>query len=488
MKLRLIISAAVIGLIILFLPYVLLAFESFGQGVFALVMVFSFVIVGYYVFGGLAKLMVYSIYFIALLLGLFFLDEAYQVTVSLISTFIILTNPLQRLEKKLAKKISKEFNDPIKINISGTYWPYFEYRREMKELYHLPQSKKLHQNKSYLLLRQFVTVLFLFAATFLLIQETSSIANDLSQFEWSAFFNIYIVLWFYLMSYYAYKKALTTVFRVLVLGMIPMMMYALSLSSISGYFKLITLIVVGVISVGIIIYEWNQYYQRVSFDTYSYTDSERGLEVFANALFEPLIYNDTYILSATYRIKISLNTWNKHLQKIVVYANMHRILITAYAYGEEMLYVFTDFHYQDRRKIDRFKTFLESIFMMGIPFEFQQDRHKTIYEKNFFHKDEYIIARAKHLARYLKDISNETLVIISFIMYIETKKDLDNIKKTRQVTLLSDIHVTDYYAIKIDVPVVNNDIIIEKAVKQLLFDMKANKGNFVRILVSKIHV
>ncbi len=488
MKLRLIISMIIISLLIIFLPYVLVVFEPFGQGVFALVMVFTLVIVGYYVFGGVAKLIVYSIYFLLLILGLLLLDEIYQVTISLVLTFIILTNPLQKLEKKIAKRISKEFNDPIKINISGTYWPYFEYRREMKELYHLPQSKKLHQNKKYLLLRQFSTILLLFSATFLFIQETSSIANDLNQFQWQAFFNVYIVLWLYLMAFYAYKKGLTTVFRTLVLGMIPIMMYAIITSSMSNFIKIVTVSVVGIISIGVIIYEWYQYYQRVSFDTYSYDDKELGLKVYANALFEPLIYNDTYILSARYRIKISVDTWHKHLNKIIVFANFHRILITAYAFGDEMLYVFTDFHYQDRKKIDRFKTYLESLFLVGIPYDFQQDRHKTLYEKNFFHKDGYIIARAKHLAKYLKDISNETLIIISLIMYVETKNDLDNIQQLRQVTILSDIHVTDYYAIKIDVAVVNHDVVIEKNVRQLLNDMNQHHGNFVRILVSKINI
>ncbi|MGA0352007.1 MAG: hypothetical protein ACO3MF_04615 [Acholeplasmataceae bacterium] len=326
----------------------------------------------------------------------------------------------------------------------------------------------------------------LFVATFLLIQQASSIANDLNAFQWNAFFNIYIVLWLYLMAYYAYKKGLTTVFRILVLGTIPIIMYAVILSSIVLYIKLIIVIVIGVISVGLMIYEGYQYYQRVSFDTFSYKDHEKQLTVYANSLFEPLIYNDTYILSATYRIKVSLNTFHKHFQSIIVYANFHRILITAYAYGHEMMYVFADFHYQDRKKIDQFKTFMESKFMMGIPYEFQQDRHKTLYEENFFHKDAYIIARAKHLAQYLKEISNESVIVISVIMYFNRLEDANQMENSHKITILSDIYVSDYITVKIDLPLVNNKHLIETSTQALLNEMREHQGHFVRILVSKI--
>ena len=145
MKVRLITSIILLVCMALLFPYAIIQLEPFGQGVFSLVLFFSLVVVGYYIYGGLAKLTIYSIYLILLFLGLLYLPDAYQVTVSLVGTFIIITNPLQNFEKYIAKKMSKEFTNPIKINISGTYWPYFEYRREMKEFYHLPQIKKLHQ-------------------------------------------------------------------------------------------------------------------------------------------------------------------------------------------------------------------------------------------------------------------------------------------------------------------------------------------------------
>ena len=290
------------------------------------------------------------------------------------------------------------------------------------------------------------------------------------------------------MAYYAYKKGLTTVFRVLVLGMIPIIMYAMITSSIVGYFKLIIVIVIGMISVGLMIYEGYQYFQRVSFDTFSYHDQEKKLIVYANSLFEPLIYNDTYILSATYRIKISLDTFHKCFQTIIVYANFHRILITAYAYGHEMMYVFADFHYQDRKKIDQFKTFMESKFMMGIPYDFQQDRHKTIYQENFFHKDAYIIARAQHLAHHLKEIANESVIVVSVIMYFNQLEDAHHMERFHKITILSDIYESNYITIKIDLPLVNNKHLIEKTIQALLKEMREHRGQFVRILVSKIDV
>lgn len=468
-------------------PYAIIAFEPYGQGVFSLVLFFSIIIVFYYIYGGVAKLLVYMIYFMFTILSLIYLPKDYQVTVSLVSTFVLLINPLQKLEAHISTKMRKEFIHPIKINMSGTYWPYIEYRRDMKEFYHLPQIKKLHHNKAYLRMRQFVTIVFIFLATFLLIQEASSIANDLNAFKWHSFFNIYIVLWLYLMGYYAYKKGLTTVFRTLVLGTIPVIYYAMFSSPIDTILKLVLIGIITVISISLIAYEWYQYFQRVSFDTFSYVDTEKKLKVYANALFEPLIYNDTYILSAIYRIKISLDTFHQHFQKIIVYANIHKILITAYGYGEEMLYVFADFHYRDRKKIDQFKTYMESKFKLGIPYKHQEDRHKTLYEENFFHKTPYIIARAKHLASQLKNISNETIIVVSIIMYFDTLEDVEDMKKTYQITMLSDIYVSNYFTIKIDLPVVNNHHVIESSVKTLLQDMKKSNGQFVRILVSKIN-
>jgi hypothetical protein len=151
-----------------------------------------------------------------------------------------------------------------------------------------------------------------------------------------------------------------------------------------------------------------------------------------------------------------------------------------------MLYVFADFHYKKRKKVDLFKTFLESKFIMAIPYTLETDVHKFKYEQTFFHRLPYITARAKHLAQLLKDLSNEPIIIVTMIMYFESLKDVESFKLTYPILVLSDIHVTDYIAVKVDIPLNNNDYIITQEITKLYETMKSHQGNFVRILVSKL--
>lgn len=486
MKLRLILSACMGFISIVMIPSAIIFFEPYGQGVFYVVFIFIIINIVYYIYGGFAKFFTYIIYFMFTLIGFIYFDESYQVLISLLAAFTMIVHPLHFLELHLEKKMSHEFTNPILLNMRGSYWPYFQYREDMKSFYHLPQQKKLKTNKKYLLLRQLTTLLLLFLGLFIFLNNTSSVINDLERFNWNAFFELYVVLWIFLMSYYAFKKGFTTVFRAFLLGVLPIVHYFIFETYFDFYVKLLLSAVFGTFALTIIIYEWKAYYQRVSFDSYAYNDEERQLKVYANALFEPLVYNDTYILSATYRLKISLNTFHKHFHDILVFANFHRFLLTAYAYGDEMLYVFADFHYRKRQKVDLFKTFMESKFIMAIPYTLETDLHKQIYEKNFFHRLPYIIARAKHLAQLLKTLSNESVIVATMIMYFESVSDLEKFQAFYQVLVLSDIHVSDYLAVKVDVPMNNNDYIIASEMTKLFETMRLHNGTFVRILISKL--
>ena len=236
----------------------------------------------------------------------------------------------------------------------------------------------------------------------------------------------------------------------------------------------------------IVVFEFNRYFERVSFDSFDYIDEKTHQHVYANSLFEPIIYNDTYILSAHYLIKISLTTFHQHLRDILMYTNKKHIILTAYAYGEEMLHLYADFHFKDRPKVDLFKTYLESLFIVGIPYELIEDKHKNIYEKRFYHQSSYIIARANHLSKQLEDVSNEKVVVISLMMYFENQETLSIIQKTYQFQLLKEMSTESYFTIKIDLPMVNNPHLITQSVRDVLSLMNQHQGQFIRILVSKI--
>ncbi|MGB0203342.1 MAG: hypothetical protein ACPGJL_04020 [Acholeplasmataceae bacterium] len=486
MKLRLSLSVIILILVMILYPSLLILLEPYGQGIVTVILICILAMLSFFVFSGVQKLLVYTIYIGITLLFLFLFPADYQVLIGLIASLIMIIHPLSKFEFYLSKKMSPSLKSPIRIHLSGSYWPYFEYRKAMKAYYHLPQSKKLHKNKWYLLSRQLTTLGLLFAGIFLIINETSNIVNALNAFSFIRFFNLYIVFLLILMSYYAYKKGFTTVIRALMIGILPMIIYILLTASFDAYLRLPMLLMVSTVFAFIFVFEYQRYYDRVTIDVFDYHDEENNRIVYANSLFEPIIYNDTYILSSHYLIKISLTTFHKHLHEILKYMNKHHLILTAYAYGEQMFHLYADFHFKDREKVDLFKTFLESLFTIGIPFELQEDKHKLLYEKKFYHQPAYIIARARHLARQLEDVSNEKIIIVSVLMYFENKNMFSNVKKSYTFTYIESMSMDAYHTIKIDVPVPNNGFVVETTVKDILSVMSLNKGHFIRILISKI--
>jgi hypothetical protein len=486
MKVRLVTSSIILIVLFIIYPSLLLLLEPYGQGIISVIFICTIAMLSFFVFSGLDKLIVYIVYIFFTILFLFLLPKDFQVLTALTATFIMIIHPLSSLEKKLSKVIDPNLTNPIRIHISGSYWPYFEYRSSMKAFYHLPQSKKLHQNKWYLLSRQFATLFLLFFGIFILINETSAIINALDNFSLSRFISLYVVFWFILMSYYSYKKGFTTVLRALMLGIFPMIFYVLFVVSIENYFKFPMMIMLVIVFLFIVIFEFNRYFERVSFDAFDYIDAKTHQHVFANSLFEPIIYNDTYILSSHYLIKISLTTFHQYLRDILIYANKKHIILTAYAYGDQMLHVYADFHFKDRLKVDLFKTYLESLFIVGIPYELIEDKHKNVYEKRFYHQSSYIVARANHLSKQLEDVSNEKIVVISLFMFFEDKDVLHLIQKYYQYQLIEEMSTNNYHTIKIDLPIVNNPYAITQTVQDVLTLMNQHHGQFIRILVSKI--
>lgn len=486
MKVRLITSSIILIVLFITYPSLLLLLEPYGQGIISVILICIMTMLSFFVFSGLDKLIVYIIYIFFTLLFLFLLPADYQVVIALTATFTMIVHPLSSLEKKLSKIIHPNLTNPIRIHLSGSYWPYFEYRSSMKAFYHLPQSKKLHQNQWYLLSRQFTTLFLLFFGVFILINETSAIINALDNFSITRFISLYVVFWFALMSYYSYKKGFTTVLRALMIGIFPMIFYILIVVSLENYLKFPMMMMLLVVFLFIVLFEFNRYFERVSFDAFDYIDEKTHQHVYANSLFEPIIYNDTYILSAHYLIKISLTTFHQHLRQILIYANKKHIILTAYAYGDQMFHLYADFHFKDRLKVDLLKTYLESLFIVGIPYELIEDKHKNVYEKRFYHQSSYIIARANHLSKQLEDVSNEKIVIVSLFMFFENLQSLTHIQKHYQYQLIKDMSTDDYHTIQIDLPIVNNPYAITQSVQEVLSLMNQHHGQFIRILVSKI--
>ncbi|MFH0767212.1 MAG: hypothetical protein V1920_03875, partial [Bacillota bacterium] len=165
------------------------------------------------------------------------------------------------------------------------------------------------------------------------------------------------------------------------------------------------------------------------------------------------------------------------------YANYFKFIITAYGNKKQTIYLYADFHEKNAKRAAKFKSYLEAKFKMSINLTLQEDPNKEIYEKLFFHSPNYIIARAQNLAGLLKDLEIKTKIIISFIVYFELEDELENFSKEYMITELEDLSDDDYLTVRVDIPSINVDYMIESKIRELLLSLLIHHGKFVRISV-----
>ena len=483
MKKRILIAIILTLLTIIFLPTALILMQLRGQVISILVSLVVLVIIGVYVFGGVPKMIIYIIYGAVTSFFLFLLPEPYHVPIVFIGTLLFILHPLSSFENYLSEKMLPEDVLPIRISIHGSYWPFYAYFKEMKNFYHLPQARKLYTKKSYLQLRQLTTILLTFVGIFLYIHAISLIANSLDDFTWRNFFIFYAVIIMFILSYYTFKKGFTSTFRTLGISLFPPMIYLILISDFPDVIKYSFATSVLVLGLVISIIELTKYYQRVAYDDYHYYDVDQQLEVFANALFEPIVYNESFTKCAHYQIKVKLETFQKQFHDILVYANFFRFIITAYAYGKEMVHLHADFHEKNEKRAEKFKVYLESKFKIGITMDLIDDPNKSSYEEKFFHRPNYIIARAQNLANLLKELEIKTKIIISIIAYFELEEELEEFQSDFQMVRLDDLSEDNYITVRIDVPSINVDYMIESKIREVLLSLMVHHGQFVRISV-----
>jgi hypothetical protein len=483
MKTRIAVAGSLTLFILVFLPIALVLADIQSQRFFLILSIILLVYLGIYVFGGVAKLVVYFIYGLVMFLTLSFLPLDYHLPFILFGTLLFVLNPLASLETYLESKMRDEDVLPIRISIYGSYWPFFSYRHEMKNYFHLPQARKLYTKSWYLYARQTTTIFLVSLGVFLFIHEINNIANSIDNFNFGNFFVLYIVIMVFILAFFSFKKGFTSTYRMLVIAMFPAFIYVVSVSELERVLKFViagTLFILGVI-VGIV--EIIKFYRRVAYDAYRYYDVDQQKEVFANALFEPLVYNESFILCGEYKIKVTLETFQKHFHEILIYANYFKFIITAYAFGQETVYLHADFHYKKGKRAHLFKTYLESMFKLAIPLELRKDPNKEIYERKFFHRPPYIIARAQHLAELLKELEIDTKIVISMILYFEREEDLHNFEEDYPILRLDQIETENTFAVRVDIPSPNLDYVIETKIREVLLSMMIHEGRFVRITV-----
>lgn len=483
MKRRLFISLGITVLLVLLMPVAIVLLEIKGQGIFSIVFVIMLLFVFIYVFFGLPKTILAAIYGCIIALLLFISNEVYHLPIAIIGSLTFLLNPLYSFENYLNKKLVKEEVLPLRFSIMGSYWPYYQYRKEMKNFYHLPQTKKLYSLKWYLQLRQVLTILLFLTGIVVLIENLSNIGIKLDDFSWINFFNFYYVVIIFLLAYYLFKKGFTTTLRTLMIAIFPPIIYTILLAPFSNPIKYSFSSATFIIFIVLGVMEIYKYYERVAFDSYHYYDIDHQIEVQANALFEPLVYNEEFINYAIYKIKINETDFNKIFNNILIYANYFRFFIVGITNDKQYISIHTNFHKKEIKRIDKFKTFLERLIESSVELTSFRDPDKAFYEKNFFHRQGYIISRAQSLASLAKELKMNENIILSMIVYFESHDNFNNFKQKYQTTILEELSEDSYISARVDILTHNVDYVIEEKLRELLLDLLIYDGNYVRIQV-----
>lgn len=442
------------------------------------ILISSFLVI--YLFFGFGKLVISLIYGMLLALFLVFLPD-YDIALIFIGTFVFALNPLDDFEQFINKNLPEEKS--IFDYLKGSYISYYNYRREIKEHYHLPQVRKTINKPWYLKVRQGVTILLSMIAMFLLIIEVNNLISFIKTFDIHLFFaSIYSVIVLVLATITLYKKGFQSTLNLLSVLVFPAITYSLFL--IKPMYVGLILGFIGVLgTVAMSIYQYYQFRERIVFESFHYYDSNLQAEVYANALFENYIYDENYIHSTTFSLTIDYYDFIKKFHNIVVYADLRKVFITAYTIKQNRITLYTEFHKNDYLKIDKFKKYLSDLYSKDISIKITEDEHKTIYEEKFFHNDNYIVSRAIYLSSMLKKLNIKSGVVISIIAYF---KNLDNIialSKKYNMSRIPELDLEGVLTTKIDIRVNNVDYLIENNIREILLDLLIYQGKYIRLNV-----
>lgn len=436
------------------------------------------------VFSGMPKFLIALIYGLITLLFLALFPE-YNLAFILIGSLLFVLNPLSDLESIIAKKLPNEAS--IIANIRGSYEPFYQYRKEVKHYYHFPQVRKIHTKPSYLRRRQAVVIIMSIVAVFLLIREIDLLMRILTQpFNIHAFSaSTYSVILLIILTVVLYRKGFQSMLNILTVSIFPPVAYSLFIAIKPVYLGVILGVVTLGLGVVVAIIEYINYMKRVVYEYYHYYDNDKQEEVFANALFEPFVYSESFYLSTKFIIKTDIYKFQKKFESILSYSNFKRFFITAYTYNKrnETVTLYTEFHYRDEKLIDKLNTFLEALFEDAIKFIITKDKDKKLYEENFFHNYDYIVARTLYLAEILKELEIKSNVIISIVCYFENYNDLNAMRKNYAIKRMPELDLDNIITVRIDTNVNNIDYVIEARVREILIDLLVNRGKYVRVSV-----
>lgn len=435
---------------------------------------FVFIYALIYLLFGLPRLIVYFFYGVLTLLLAFFIPNDYRLIIVFVMTIIIVINPLSGFETFMNKRFKPGQTDTYELPLFGKYKTYNEYKKSMKHTYHFPQTRKLYTKKTYQYLRQFSAITLFTLLIFLLIFTT----NDIIRIGGFSDINILLIYFQVVLSISVMvlaKKGFTSTFRVIRASVFPAIIYATILSSFPNYLKIIFIVFSGLAFIGLLITEVYFYTTRVTYESYDYTD-QRNLEVHANALYEPFIYNEDKVLSVKLSIDVTKELFLKRKQELLIYLNFKKVMLTAYTCEKEMVHLYLEFY--NKKSLNKVETKVSSLYKTNIKTTPLIDNY---YEKTFLHNHEYIIQRALNLSHLLDELEIKESLIISTAMYFKDLADAKEILRHYQVNIID--NKTGYALIEVLINTKNIDYLIESKLRDLLLEMLIHGGVFVRVMV-----
>lgn len=484
MKLRLITILLLFVLIVITMPFVIVFLNNEQLIMYGVTVIVLSLYATVYLFGGLAKLIIYGIYGAVTIIGILFLRD-YRSAVIVISTLLFVLNPVANLERYLQTKLREEDILPLRLSLRKKYWPFLTYRKEMTEYYYLPQAKKLFTKKWYLRTRQIVTLVMLGIGTFLFLNELKNVAINLLDYNLSNTIIFYIVVALFILTMTLYKKGFTALMRVSITLIFIPIIYLIIMSNYSIYVRLIVSSIILTIGIIYTIYERVQSLKRVVYSSYHYFDTTRQWEVYANALYEPLVYNELFNLVGIYQLRIPLSKFEKLLNDILFYANLKLFIITAYVHDGKNIIIYTEYHQSEVKKAKKTAEYLKNLFDVEVKSEYSYDKNKQIYEKTFFHQEDYIVARTINLSELLLELSVETQLIISMIYVFESLEDIEKLNQNSSyiISRIPNMDEQGQFAARISAKSINSRYMIESTVRDMLLTGMLYKGSYVRVVV-----
>lgn len=476
MRKRLIISLTILIALISAFTVGRLFVDNSYHGIIDSLFLFGLVYNIIFLWFGVPRLIVYLIYGLFMIPILFFSSQSYHLLLIFIFTIIVVLNPLASFEQFLDTTLTDSVTKTFDYTPPGKYNLFYKYREQMKNQYHLPQMQKIYTRPTYRYVRT-TSLLLLFSSLIFLLLFSSSDIIFFEGLDTRSTVTLYLAVLITIALVVLYKKGFSSMSRVFKIGVFPPIIFLLYIWDVNNIAKVISLVGLSVGMIAVIIREIIGNYSRVVYSSYKYKDQKTGEKVWANALYEPFVYNSANRKSILFEFELPEELFNKHFKSLLIRTNLFKTIITAYTVKKGKINLFIE--YYKKKDKQRVQKAIENIYNVEILTKKLVD--EKYYEKKFLHNHEYIIARALSLSHLLIELEIKEPVIISVSMNFKTKEEAGLLAKKYQTQLLDETE--SYCLVESSIRVRNVDYLIETELRSLLLEMLINRGTFVRVMV-----